>query len=148
MILAGFMRLTILNNAYTPTECIVTTKEIQEVRGVCVAGKCSKSQYYGRVEFKIPAGREIWTTVIDGYDKQTVTNYMSHHFSIGQETQCYISKDGHLIFQLHQTTVLLIISIFVLIMSSLGYFIYFCCIRSDKKKQASYEKIYDDAIKL
>jgi hypothetical protein len=149
MITAGFTRLTVLNNRYSPTECVVTNKELQTVRGVCVAGKCSPSKYLGRVEFRIPSAREIWTTVIESYEKNIVTNYMAAHFILNQETQCYLSNDGHLIFQLHNTSIILALSIIVLLIASFLFFLFACCMIRDIRKRNTYVNLdQDQAFKL
>ena len=95
MILAGFMRLTLLNNEYAQISCYVENKEVREIKGVCIGSTCSPSHFDGNVEFKLENSKEIWITVITSYTKLIVDNFMSDHFIIGAETQCYIDKNSN-----------------------------------------------------
>lgn len=134
IILAGFMRYTIINKRYSPIECNVENKEIREIRGVCVASKCSPSKFEGNVEFKLTDNREIWTIVITSYNRDVVSEYMNNHFILGSETRCYLDKNSHLIFRLHPTLALLIFSILFLLIGLLIYFLvlYWGCKRRRK----------------
>lgn len=139
MMLAGFMRLTVMNKKYTQTECVVVTTEIREETGICVAGKCSPSKYSGEVEFRITSGQEIWVTVITSYTKSKVEQFMTNHFKIMQETKCYIDKWGSdLRFQLHDTTAILVISILIFILSGVIFSMFMCCCVSEIKKKRDY----------
>ena len=138
MMLAGFMRLTMENQKYTATECIVKNKETREHKGVCVAGKCSPSSYEGLVEFQISTGAEHWVEVIKSYNKKTVDDFMSSHFMTNTETKCYISNSGSLRFQLHGTVAILVISIILFVITTLIAILCCSCCYSEFKKKRQY----------
>lgn len=133
IILGGFMRITLNNQQYQAISCTVENTEVREIRGVCVANKCSPSHWNGNVEFKLSNGKEIWTLVISSYDELEVRDFMASHFSINSETQCYLNKkNDELLFQLPSTTALLVISILFLLLGFFMYGLVCCCLRHRK----------------
>lgn len=136
ILLAGFLRLALVNQTYQPTECTVTTKEVREITGICVAGKCSPSKYEGRVEFQLSDKREIWSTVISSYDKQQVNNFMAAHFTLNQETECYINQNNEILFQLNSTGALLAASIILIILSLFTFLMVIVC--ACRKRKSGY----------
>tara|TARA_R110001599_G_scaffold302056_2_gene507746 strand:+ start:38104 stop:38637 length:534 start_codon:yes stop_codon:yes gene_type:complete len=142
MMLAGFMRLTMENQKYTSTECVVKNKETRENKGVCIAGKCAPSTYEGLVEFQISDGTEHWVEVIKSYTKKIVDDFMTSHFTLNTETKCYISNSGEVRFQLHGTVAILVISIIIFVVTTL---IAVLCCFSDFKKKRQYIDLDKDS---